>query len=57
VVSHISRKTSEIWGTRLGWEMKDFGLNVECRRTIQYPGFYWSVKGLTGSRIRAVVAK
>jgi hypothetical protein len=27
VVSHISRKTSEIWGTRLWWEMK--GLGVE----------------------------
>jgi hypothetical protein len=26
VVSHISRKTSEIWGTRLWWPVKDFGL-------------------------------
>ena len=30
VVSHISRETSEIWGTRLHWQFKGLGLSILC---------------------------
>jgi multidrug efflux pump subunit AcrA (membrane-fusion protein) len=30
VVSHISRKTSEIWGTRLRWQLKGLSLSILC---------------------------
>ena len=63
--TRLHRK-SGVWGTLVCWQVKGFSLEVRRRRIVQFPSgwfwsrvrrFYWSVKGLTGSRIQAVMAK